>query len=163
MKKTVINLGAIIVAFIIGLAINGACAGSLDNMTDTELRKLVAQLQQEVNSLKQQVAQLENQISGFESSLSIKPSGFDVDGIHFDNSGFPEDRIDYYEVTGYYLVDGVRTESSPTVSRYEYDSSGRIIKQGTYQYSYSDRAYTLTTDTQSGSTLMHSEMTYHLK
>ena len=59
MKRTLLNLGAILVAFIIGLAINNACADSLENMSDTELRKLVAQLQQEVNSLKSRVAELE--------------------------------------------------------------------------------------------------------
>lgn len=45
MKRTVVNLGAILVAFIVGVAINNACADSLDNMSDTELRKLVSQLQ----------------------------------------------------------------------------------------------------------------------
>lgn len=173
MKKTVLNFGATIIAFIIGLAINGACAGSFDNMTDTELRKLVSQLQEEVNSLKQQVAQLEslkqqvaqleNKIGGFESSLSIKTSGFDVDGIHFDNSGFPEDKLDYYEVTGYYLNNGVRTEVTPSISKYEYDSKGRVIKQGQYSYSYSEKTYILTLETQSGSNLTHTEYAYHLK
>ena len=163
MKKTALNFGAIIIAFIIGLAINGACAGSLDNMTDTERRKLVSQLKEEVNSLKQQVAQLENKIGGFESSLSIKTSGFDVDGIHFDNSGFPEDKLDYYEVTGYYLNNGVRTEMTPSISKYEYDSKGRVIKQGQYSYSYSEKTYILTLETQSGSNLTHTEYAYHLK
>ena len=59
MKRTLLNLGAILAAFLIGLAINNACADSLENMSDTELRKLVAQLQQELNSLKERVAQLE--------------------------------------------------------------------------------------------------------
>ena len=165
MKKTVLNIGAIIIAFIIGLTINGACAGSLDNMTDTELRKLVAQLQQEVNSLKQQVAQLENQVSGFENSLSLslKTTGFDVDGIHFNNSGFPESKIDYGETNGYIISDGVRTEFTPTVTKYEYDTSGRVVKKGQSTYSYSGKTYTAISETQSGSNLTHLESVFHLK
>ena len=62
MKRTVLNFGAILVAFIIGIAINNACADSLEKMSDSEVRNLVARLQEEVNSLKSRVAELEGKI-----------------------------------------------------------------------------------------------------
>ena len=52
MKKTILNFGAIVTAFIIGLAINNACADNLGQASDSELRNLVSKLQQEVNTLK---------------------------------------------------------------------------------------------------------------
>ena len=163
MKRAILNLGAIIVAFFIGLAINSACADSLEKMTDSELRTLVSQLQQEVNSLKQRVAQLETQISNVGTSSPATGVGFDVDGIHFDNMGFPEDRIDYTESSSYYIINGVRTDNPTTTSQYEYDSKGRIIKQGINIYSYSGRTYKSTYDSQNENSTTHSEITYHLK
>lgn len=166
MKKTIFNLGAILAAFLIGLAINNACADSLENMSDTELRKLVAQLQQEVNSLKERVAQLEkaggNSSSGSSSGVATS-GGFTVDGIFFNNAGFPESKVDYYEYTGYMLINGSRTDMTPSTSRYEYDSYGRIAKQGIYTYEYSTKKYSQIYDTLSGDDGSYQRYTYHLK
>ena len=164
MKRTLLNVGAILAAFLIGLAINNACADSLENMSDTELRKLVAQLQQEVNSLRERVAQLEKAGGNSGSSSGAATSGgFTVDGIFFNNAGFPESKVDYYEYTGYMLINGSRTDMTPSTSRYEYDSYGRIAKQGTYTYEYSSKTYTQIYDTLSGDNGSYQRYTYHLK
>lgn len=163
MKRPFFNLGAILITFIIGLAINNACAGDLDNATDSELRKLVSQLQQEVNSLKQRVAQLEGQINNQGSGSVASDGGFEVDGIHFGRDGFPDEKVDYMESSGYTIVNGVGTDSQPGRTQYEFDSKGRIYKYGSITLSYSGRTYTYTTESQNGTTKTHSELTYHLK
>lgn len=133
MKRTLVNIGAAIAAFLIGLAINSACADSLQNTSDDELRNLVAQLQKEVDNLRQKVAELEKQISDAGSSTPSISVGFDVDGLHFDNAGLPDERIDRGNVGvySYYILDGkkIETTSSNTGISYVYDSYGRISKQ----------------------------------
>ena len=59
MKKFSVNLGVIIISFAIGLAINSACADSLESSTSSvdnldlkEFKTLVANLQKEVTNLK---------------------------------------------------------------------------------------------------------------
>lgn len=182
MKRTVINLGAILVAFIIGLAINNACADSLDNMTDTELRKLVSQLQQEVNSLKSRVAELEGKIgSGSGSGSSIGGAyAFEVDGVHYSMSGAYCDPLDYYEmVESYQIVNGNRTDATPSVYKisYTYDSYGRIASMtqdmSTYtnvsQYTYSNKSVTINSKqtykdpAASGQSEYGYKIVYHLK
>lgn len=158
MKRTLLNLGAILVAFIIGLAINNACADSLDNMTDTELRILVSQLQQEVKSLKNRVAELEGKV-GNNSNSGVSIGGayaFEVDGIHFSMGGSYCDPLDYYEtVSSSQIVGGVRTDNNNPSMRiqYTYDSHGRIASYSqnsetleyVAQYSYSNKSVTLET------------------
>ena len=161
MKRTLVNVGAILAAFLIGLAINNACADSLENMSDTELRKLVAQLQQEVNSLKERVAKLEK-ASGSSSGVATS-GGFTVDGIYFNNAGFPESKVDYYEFSGYMLINGSRTEMTPSTTRYEYDSYGRLTKQGATKFEYSNKTYSQIYDTLSGDNGSYQRYTYHLK
>jgi hypothetical protein len=135
MKKTILNLGAILLAFVIGVSINNACAGSIDNMNDSELRKLVAELQQEVNNLKDRVAELErkNRNSSSNDSRNNNDIGgeFIVDGMHFGRDGNCTDPIDYYggsNSDGYQIIDGVRIALEPSDVRYKfsYDSFGRI-------------------------------------
>ena len=165
MKRTLLNVGAILSAFLIGLAINNACADSLENMSDSELRKLVAQLQQEVNSLKERVAQLEKasgNSSGSSSGISAS-GGFTVDGIFFNNAGLPECKVDYYEYTGYMLINGDRTELTPSTVRYEYDSYGRLTKQGATTIEYSAKSYSQIYNTLSGDSGSYQCYTYHLK
>lgn len=166
MKRTLLNAGAILAAFLIGLAINNACADSLENMNDTELRKLVAQLQQEVNSLKERVAQLEKASSNTVNSSSsgtAMSGGFTVDGIFFNNAGFPESKVDYYEYSGYLLINGSRTEMTPSTTRYEYDSYGRLTKQGATKFEYSNKTYSQIYDTISGDNGSYQRYSYHLK
>lgn len=164
MKKTIVNVGAILVAFCIGLAINNACADSLEKMSDSELRNLVLQLQQEVNSLKQRVAELEGKISSSGGGNStVTASGFDVDGLHFDNAGFVENPIDYIVQNGYTIVNGVRTEDPTQTVQYSYDSRGRLINQGGATYSYSGKVVTLETSGKADSYESKTTIEYHYK
>lgn len=150
MKRSLINLGAIIVAFIIGVAINNSCADSLENMSDKELRKLVLQLQEEIKSLKSRVAKLEGKTGSSSSSGSTIGGGyaFVVDGIHFNMDGTYCDPKDYAEtVSSYQIINGVRidsTYSAPSrIVSYIYDSYGRLTRtiQDNYEqrYSYSNK------------------------
>ena len=159
MKKTILNFGAIVTAFIIGLAINNACADNLGQASDSELRNLVSKLQQEVNTLKNRVAELESKLSTATSS----DGGFEVDGIHFNRGGFPDDKIDKVVTSGYYIINGQRTDSESSTGIYEYDSKGRICRQGNGIYTYSNKAYSYITDTDTGTTQTHGETTFHLK
>jgi hypothetical protein len=164
MKKTILNLGAILMAFIIGVTINNACASKIDNMSDSELRNLVSQLQKEVNSLKERVAELEDKIggsSGRNTGSTTVGGGFEVNGVHFDRAGNPDSPYDYIESykESYAVINGERQDNymTRTDTKYNYDSYGRIsfteIVYPTYTtvassktlYSYSDK--TLTTNT----------------
>lgn len=159
MKKTILNVGAIMAAFLIGLAINNACADSLENMSDSELRNLVSQLQREVNALKQRVSELEGKVSGGGSTSPSLTAGFDVDGLHFNNAGYVEQRIKKSGVDpySYYIIDGEKTESTSEQVGYvyTYDSQGRLSKQAmstssselTLSYSYSGISVTTETIT----------------
>lgn len=125
MKRTVLNLGAILIAFIIGIAINNACADSLEKMSDSELRNLVARLQEEVNSLKKKVSQLEansgdDNVGGF----------FIVDGVRFCATGTPA----YNNTKSYSMKQTVvnngqttTTELSFNGAETKYDTKGRLV------------------------------------
>ena len=182
MKKTILNLGTVLLAFILGLAINNACADNLDSLTDTELRKLVSQLQQEINSLKTRVTELEGRISSSSnpSSPNDRAYAFKVDGIHYDMNGTFSDPIDYYELSdSYSITGGVRTDTPGTNYKYSYtyDSNGRIssilLDASTYlqetQYSYSNNMVTYTYKTtyknpvSAGTSESGYKTVYHLK
>ena len=182
MKKTILNLGAIMIAFFIGVAINNACAGSIDNMSDSELRSLVSQLQKEVNSLKDRVAELENKIggnSGRGNSSSTTSGEFEVNGIHFSRGGHHSDPVDYSDYGDCYQIqgDGQKISTiSNTKTVYSYDSYGRIISQKTEyptytqetSYSYSNKTVKMTMSTQfldqnSSVRESHTEQVIHLK
>lgn len=182
MKRTAINLGAILVAFIIGIAINNACADNLEKMTDTELRKLVSQLQQEVNSLKSRVAELEVQINSNSNSGSSTGGtyAFEVDGMHFTMGGGYCDPMDYYEsIGGYQIINGQRTEYPEGNYKvaYTYDSKGRIASTtqdmstttNVNLYSYSNKTITISTKQtykeplSNGLSEIGGSIVYHLK
>ena len=163
MKRTLLNVGAILAAFLIGLAINNACADSLENMSDSELRDLVTQLQKEVNNLKQKVAELEGRFNNSGGSTPSLSYGFDVDGLHFNNAGVVENPIDYYKTSGYTISNGVRTESAPTSTQYEYDSKGRLLRYGTVTYSYSGKTVTWTSLYKAENYESSSTYEYHYK
>ena len=125
MKRTVLNLGAILVAFIIGIAINNACADSLEKMSDSELRNLVARLQDEVNALKQKVSQLETNTGG-ESACGF----FIVDGLRYSASGTPIfNNVKHYSTKTTTVVNGqtTTTETYYDGAETKYDSKGRLI------------------------------------
>lgn len=177
MKQTLLNLGVICVAFIIGLSINNACADSLDkssddmenstnnleNVPEGELIKLISQLQQKVDALEQRISQLEKQADNSNEVPVISDGGFVVDGIHFGRSGFPDEIIDYVESKTYRIVNGVATDINTGRLEYEYDSKGRIFKYGDYTISYSGRTYTYTMETENETTKSYVEQVFHLK
>ena len=152
MKKVIFNLGAVLIAFLIGLAINSACADSLDKMSDSELRSLVSQLREEVNSLKSRVAELERKVGNGSGSGSSAIGGyaFEVDGIHFNMGGGYCDPVDYSEYEYYQVKDGNRVNSNSFITYYYYDSTGRLLETKseypTYlyeiKYSYSNKTIT---------------------
>ena len=159
MKKTILNLGAILMAFIIGVTINNACASKIDNMSDSELRNLVSQLQQEVNSLKERVAELEEKIggsSGRNSGSTSTGALFEVDGLLFFKDGNVASPIDYYTTgqNAYQIINGERSDITNTSQysyKFNYDSKGRISStemdvNGHYksitQYTYSNKTRT---------------------
>ena len=125
MKRTVLNLGAILIAFIIGIAINNACADSLEKMSDSELRNLVARLQDEVNALKQKVSQLEA------SSGGTNESGFFiVDGLRFSAEGtVAYNHTKKYTVKTTTVNNGVTTTTETVYNDAEtkYDNYGRLV------------------------------------
>ena len=145
MKKTILNLGAILLAFVIGVSINNACADSIDNMNDSELRKLVAELQQEVNDLKDRVAELERKNrngSGNGSSNNDTGGEFEVNGLHFNRSGQCSNMVDYCETTTYYY----NGEIGKSISTCTYDSNGRLSMvqgNGKQTYSYDNKTMTI--------------------
>ena len=160
MKRTLLNFGAILAAFLIGLAINNACADSLENMSDSELRNLVAQLQKELNNLKQKVVELEGRVNNSGGSTPSLSYGFDVDGLHFNNAGHVEQRIERSGVDGYSysIIDGKKTETTSQQGgyTYSYDNKGRLAKQVlsssttelSLTYTYSGKSVTQETLTQ---------------
>ena len=140
------------VAFALGLAINQACAGSLDTMSDSELRSLVANLQEEVKALKEEVAELKNKISS--SGISSQSSGFDVDQLHFNNQGVVEMKSKHHSVESkmVYSTGDIASDNSYEYDC-EYDSYGRlsgyeynpnIDSRIEVKYTYSGNAVTIT-------------------
>lgn len=120
MKKTFFNLAAICFAFAVGLAINNACADPIESMTDTELRRLVIQLQDEIEYLKKEVSDLKEKINGGGSS-STECEEFYVDGLYFDRSGNCSSIL-----SGTVWHNDVN--NTKTTQNYERDEFGRIIK-----------------------------------
>lgn len=125
MKRTGLNLGAILVAFVVGIAINNACADSLEKMSDGELRNLVARLQEEVNNLKQKVSLLEANSGG------VSECGFFmVDGLRFCATGTPVYNVEKHYTMKMTTVNNGITNTTETVhnsSDIKYDNKGRVI------------------------------------
>ena len=158
MKRTIFNLAAICLAFAAGLAINNACADPIESMTDTELRRLVVQLQGEIESLKKEVSELKEKINGGGSSFSTDCGEFYVDGLYFDRSGNCSSILN-----GTVMHYDANNSKSTQSLNYERDEFGRIIKVSGNSswiidgvetntttetiYSYSGKQITMTYDT----------------
>ena len=156
MKRTIFNLAAICLAFAAGLAINNACADPIESMTDTELRRLVVQLQGEIESLKKEISELEEKINGGGSSSSTDCGEFYVDGLYFNRNGYCSSIIES-------SVSRYPDNSNSGSQNYERDEFGRIIKVSGNSsflvdgvetnttseiiYSYSGKQVTITYDT----------------
>ena len=130
MNKYILNLGAIIVAYALGLAINQACADSSDTMSDIELRNLVSNLQKEVSYLKSEVADLKSQIAemkNYSSSAGSSNSGeFVVGELTFGRDGLPINRLSkLLSQTVYKDLNGNVINESTTSTVYTFDSYGR--------------------------------------
>lgn len=186
MKKTIVNLGLMLVAFAIGITINNACAGSLENMSDSELRSLVVKMQQDIKALQSEVSDLKSQLaklSSFGGSGSgIGQYGFVVDGIHFNPNGMADDKIDYYTYKTDVSYDSMPQNNSSSEYEYHYsrDSKGRVIgasydtytttngnkvKTGSYKttLSYQTKMRKEVTETTNNGTTIRSEVIYHFQ
>ena len=120
MKKTIFNLAPICLAFAVGLAINNACANPIESMTDTELRRLVVQLQDEIEFLKKEVSDLKGKINEGGSS-STDCGEFYVDGLYFNRNGYCSSMIEG-------SVSRYPDNSNSGSQNYERDELGRITK-----------------------------------
>ena len=155
MKKTIFNLAAICLAFAVGLAINNAWANPIESMTDTELRRLVVQLQDEIEFLKKEVSDLKGKINEGGSS-STDFGEFYVDGLYFNRNGYCSSMIEG-------SVSRYPDNSNSGSQNYERDELGRITKiisksrmvrdgvetntTSEIRYSYSGKQMTMTYDT----------------
>ncbi len=136
MKKTIVNLGLMLVAFAIGITINNACAGSLENMSDSELRSLVVKMQQDIKALQSEVSDLKSQLAKLSSSggsgSGFGTYGFVVDGLHFNPSGNVDDILDYTVQKSETKYDN--SPQNNIIQEFEHhhvrDSKGRVIQTG---------------------------------
>lgn len=186
MKKTIINLGLILIAFAIGITINNACAGSLENISDSELRSMVAKMQQDIRSLQNEVNDLKSQLAKLSASGSVGSEvgqyGFVVDGLHFDRCGNIEEKTDYCvsktEIT--YDDSPQNNYIQESETRYVRDINGRVIQRSTDDYSvqngiktktrysienytYFEKKCTLSIETKNGKVTQRVECTYFYK
>lgn len=121
MKKFAFNTFAICIAFVTGLAINNACADPVENMTDSELRRLVVQLQSEIENLKNEISLLKDKIYNNSSQEPSSCGEFQVDGLYFDRNGFCTSIINQIE----YQYESLNQKNALT---YERDKYGRVSK-----------------------------------
>ena len=131
MKRTIINLGLVLVAFAIGVSIENACSKSIMDMSDSDLRNLVLELQGQVNELKEKVAKLEG---GTDGGLGGFNGGFYVGRVPFFPSGSPD--VQYAsnstsEVISYNKLTGKNDYHYITKSQTQKDSQGRLLKSTT--------------------------------
>lgn len=164
MKRMLFNLGTPVAAFIIGIAINDACADNLTKtsngglQSDSELRNLVEELQKEVNSLKSRVSELEQKAEENDGKATSGGYAFEVNGLHFGIDGQCCDPIKSLTWNDSYTIyqTGDRVDNpSTTTYTYEYDSFGRLsaskTRTDTYErtsnYSYGDKTETIHTVT----------------
>ena len=122
MKKSILNLGAIAIAFCLGISIHNSCADP-DNYNTTrgdasseELWAAIDALKEEINALKSKVQTLENSAG----TGTVSDCGeFCVDGLWFDRSGFCCSPISYSTLSA--------NDASSSKTEYKYDSKGRYI------------------------------------
>lgn len=124
MKRTIINLGLVLVAFAVGVSINNACSKSLEDMSDSDLRELVEELQNQVNDLKEKVAKMEGVTGGGFNG------GFYVGKVPFYPSGKPA--VDYAsdvvsETIRYNKLTGKNDYHYIAKSQIQKDAQGRYL------------------------------------
>lgn len=130
MKYTPITIAAVFVSFVLGLAINHACADSRDMRPDSDLQSIVKQLQSDVNKLKNEIEDIKSSLPSDGTSSSYK-----VDGLYFDQTGFVKSKINHAETQRTTKQVNGEVSNEKYVTLYEYDSKGRVSK---YSYSSSD-------------------------
>lgn len=130
MKYTPITIAAVFVSFVLGLAINHACADSRDMLPDSDLQSIVKQLQSDVNKLKNEIEYIKSSLPSDGTSSSYK-----IDGLYFDQAGFIESKINHVETQKTTKQINGEVSNEKYVTLYEYDSKGRVSK---WSYSTSD-------------------------
>lgn len=126
MKKSILNLGAIAIAFCLGISIHNSCADP-DNYNTTrgdasteELWAAIDALTAEVNTLKSKIQTLENNAgSGSDSG----DGEFYVGGLWFNRSGQCSSKLKSITTSG--------DNMSSSKTEYEYDSNGRVSRYTT--------------------------------
>lgn len=144
MKRAFINLGLVLVAFAIGVSINNACSKSIEDMSDSDLRSLVIELQRQVNELKGKVAILEEKVVKLEAGTGEGGSGEGLGGF---NGGFYVGKVPFFpsgipvlqyaidetttEVISYNKLTGKNDYHYITKSQAQKDSQGRFLTSTT--------------------------------
>lgn len=186
MKKTIVNLGLMLVAFAIGITINNACAGSLENMSDSELRSLVVKMQQDIKALQSEVSDLKSQLAKLSTSGGSGSAGgqygFVVDGLRFNPNGMVDDIIDHYVQKIETSYDNASQNNTIQELEYRYvrDSKGRVIQNiydvyltsngkrtktssHTSNVTFSEKMSKTTSETKGDGYTSQTELTYYFK
>lgn len=119
MKKTLLNIVAISVAFFLGISINNSCADSDDYRTPREDAS-IEELWAVVNTLKAEVDSLTLKMKALEDGESDIASGeFFVDGLWFSRDG--------YCISPLLSMTDKSGTNSESKTIYRYDDFGRVI------------------------------------
>ena len=143
MKKSILNLGAIAIAFCLGISIHNSCADP-DNYSTTrgdasteELWAAIDALKEEVNALKSKVQTLEN---GTGTETASDCGSFLVDGLWYNRGGGCESQLKS-------ITTSISNGSSTTMD-YHYDSQGRLSSYGNTTITYNGKVHTYTSKTE---------------
>ena len=137
MKKSLLNFGAILVAFFIGVSVNNSCADPDDYNTPTdevstdELWGVIDELKSQVEALSSKLKDLEATVPQIESRLNELENNdvpetesecgdFYVDGLWFDRSGNCSSPVLVYRKS-------TDKGGSSYETTYYYDEFGRLV------------------------------------
>lgn len=163
MRKRTFQLAAILLAFIIGVAINYSCG---DNYQSDDVS--VSYLWNEVKAMQDEIKQLKAEISNLKNGGGSSGE-FQVDGLWFSRNGVCDGMIKETS-TQHYLNGAVNISYT---YKYEYDNYGRGIKltlitntngtttQQESKYQYNGKTVTVTTYDMDGTIANKSTATYY--
>ena len=143
MKKSLLNLGAILVAFCLGISINNSCADP-DDYTASRGETSVEELWAAIDALKEEVNTLKSKVKSLESSSengSVSKSGdFMVDGLWYNPNGACESQLKSITMS-------ISNGSSSKIE-YHHDSQGRLSSYGNTTITYNGKTHTYTSKTE---------------